>query len=180
MDGRIPTSNRDHDLRVAALDHLGGLEQSSEQSHGLLRRDLEIVDLRQEDRLIVRLNPEAEQPVPVATPVKKALAASRRMSSAATTISTPSSTAEKYSALWCPKGWLSSAGMWETRIAYQATAEATTLTMDSIASESSATEPVSHQAENFSARIARPTMMDQKDRRRTRAAWGMADKNAIG
>lgn len=43
-----------------------------EQSHGLLRRDIEIVDLRQEDRLIVRLNPEAEQPVPVATPVKKA------------------------------------------------------------------------------------------------------------
>lgn len=43
-----------------------------ERSHGLLRRDIEIVDLRQEDRLTVRLNPEAEQPVPVAAPVKKA------------------------------------------------------------------------------------------------------------
>lgn len=43
-----------------------------ERSHGLLRRDIEIVDLRQDDRLIVRLNPEAEQPVPVAAPVKKA------------------------------------------------------------------------------------------------------------
>lgn len=43
-----------------------------ERSHGLLRRDIEIVDLRQEDRLTVRLNPEAEQPVPMAAPVKKA------------------------------------------------------------------------------------------------------------
>lgn len=43
-----------------------------EQSHGLLRRDLEIIDLRQDDRLIVRLNPEAEQPAPMAAPAKKA------------------------------------------------------------------------------------------------------------
>lgn len=42
-----------------------------ERSHGLLRRDIEIVDLRQEDRLTVRLNPEAERPVPVAAPARK-------------------------------------------------------------------------------------------------------------
>lgn len=42
-----------------------------EQSHGLLRRDLEMVDLRQDDRLIVRLSPEAEPPPPVVTPAKK-------------------------------------------------------------------------------------------------------------
>ena len=42
-----------------------------ERSHGLLRRDIEIVDLRLDDRLIVRLNPEAEHPVPVTSPAKK-------------------------------------------------------------------------------------------------------------
>lgn len=42
-----------------------------EQSHGLLRRDIEMVDLRLDDRLIVRLHPEAERPVPIAAPPKK-------------------------------------------------------------------------------------------------------------
>jgi cell division protein FtsQ len=41
-----------------------------ERSHGLLRRDIKVVDLRLEDRLIVQLNPEAETPVPVNTPKK--------------------------------------------------------------------------------------------------------------
>ena len=61
--------------------------------------------------------------------------ASLKMRSAATMMSAPSTTAEKYSALWWPKGWLSSAGLWLTRIAHQATADAMTLTMDSSASE---------------------------------------------
>jgi hypothetical protein len=39
---------------------------------------------------------------------------------AATQISTPSSTAEKYSALWWPCWWSASAGMWLTRIAQKA------------------------------------------------------------
>ncbi|HEX6959547.1 MAG TPA: cell division protein FtsQ/DivIB [Ferrovibrio sp.] len=42
-----------------------------EQKEGLLRRDIQLVDLRLEDRLIVRLNPEAEPPTPVAAPAKK-------------------------------------------------------------------------------------------------------------
>lgn len=42
-----------------------------ERSHGLLRRDIQAVDLRLDDRLIVRLSPEAEHPVPVAAPAKK-------------------------------------------------------------------------------------------------------------
>lgn len=41
-----------------------------ERSHGLLRRDIKVVDLRLDDRLIVQMNPEAEAPVPVTTPKK--------------------------------------------------------------------------------------------------------------
>lgn len=41
-----------------------------ERSHGLLRRDIKVVDLRLDDRLIVQLNPEAEAPAPVNTPKK--------------------------------------------------------------------------------------------------------------
>ena len=65
----------------------------------------------------------------------QARATSARISSAATTISTPSSTAEKYSALWWPNGWSWSAGVWLTRIAQKAAAAAITLTVDSSASE---------------------------------------------
>ena len=57
------------------------------------------------------------------------------MSSAATTISTPSSTAEKYSALWWPNGWSLSAGMWLILIAHKAAIAVTTLAIDSSASE---------------------------------------------
>lgn len=38
-----------------------------ERSHGLLRRDIKVVDLRLDDRLIVQLNPEADQPPPTTT-----------------------------------------------------------------------------------------------------------------
>ena len=41
-----------------------------ERSHGLLRRDIRVVDLRLDDRLIVQMSPEAESPSPVTTPKK--------------------------------------------------------------------------------------------------------------
>lgn len=41
-----------------------------ERSHGLLRRDIKVVDLRLDDRLIVQMNPEAEQPNSAVTPKK--------------------------------------------------------------------------------------------------------------
>lgn len=41
-----------------------------ERSHGLLRRDIKVVDLRLDDRLIVQLTPEAESPVPAITTKK--------------------------------------------------------------------------------------------------------------
>lgn len=41
-----------------------------ERSHGLLRRDIKVVDLRLEDRLIVQLSPDADQPPPTTTPRK--------------------------------------------------------------------------------------------------------------
>jgi cell division protein FtsQ len=41
-----------------------------ERSHGLLRRDIKVVDLRLDDRLIVQLNPDAESPVPAVTTKK--------------------------------------------------------------------------------------------------------------
>lgn len=41
-----------------------------ERSHGLLRRDIKVVDLRLDDRLIVQLTPEAESPVPTITTKK--------------------------------------------------------------------------------------------------------------
>lgn len=43
-----------------------------ERSHGLLRRDIKVVDLRLEDRLIVQINPDADQPPPTTTPRNKA------------------------------------------------------------------------------------------------------------
>jgi cell division protein FtsQ len=42
-----------------------------ERSHGLLRRDIKVVDLRLEDRLIVQLNPDAEPPVPTTNTPRK-------------------------------------------------------------------------------------------------------------
>ncbi len=58
-----------------------------------------------------------------------------RISSAATMISTPSRTAEKYSALWWPNWWRRSAGRALMRIATSAAIAVTTLTMLSSASE---------------------------------------------
>lgn len=42
-----------------------------ERSHGLLRRDIKVVDLRLEDRLIVQLNPDAEPPPPTTNTPRK-------------------------------------------------------------------------------------------------------------
>ncbi|MEK9971586.1 MAG: cell division protein FtsQ/DivIB, partial [Ferrovibrio sp.] len=39
-----------------------------ERSYGLLRRDIKMVDLRLDDRLIVQLNPDADQPPPTTSP----------------------------------------------------------------------------------------------------------------
>ena len=64
------------------------------------------------------------------------------MSSAATMISAPSSTAEKYSALWWPNGWRRSGGCEPMRMAMSAATAVSTLTMLSSASENSATLPV--------------------------------------
>ena len=54
----------------------------------------------------------------------------------------PSSAAEKYSALLCPKWWFLSAGIATTLSAMSTATAATRLTTDSAASESSPTEPV--------------------------------------
>lgn len=43
-----------------------------ERSHGLLRRDIKVVDLRLDDRLIVQLNPEAEPPPATTNTPRKA------------------------------------------------------------------------------------------------------------
>ena len=64
------------------------------------------------------------------------------MYTAATKIMIPSVTAEKYSALVCPKWWPASGGRAATVRATSATTAATRLTTDSAASESSPTESV--------------------------------------
>lgn len=59
---RLPEENPDQ-----AWIRLIGLERE----HGLLRRDIEVVDLRLEDRLIVRMHPDAESPMGDTQPAKK-------------------------------------------------------------------------------------------------------------
>ena len=68
---------------------------------------------------------------------------------AAATISTPSNTAEKYSAFAWPKLCSASAGLATTRNATKAATAATRLTNDSSASDSRPTEPLTRQAISF-------------------------------
>src|SRR6056297_2869611 len=79
------------------------------------------------------------------------------MNTAARMIMTPSSTALKNSALWCPKGWLASGGIAATRIATRAAAAVARFTVLSSASDRSATEPVIHQAITFRPSTRQPS-----------------------
>src|SRR5690606_10157129 len=72
---------------------------------------------------------------------------------AATNTMIPSSAAEKYSALPCPKWWFSSAGLAAMVNEIKATMEATRLTRDSAASDNKPTEPVIAHALAFSKAI---------------------------
>ena len=85
--------------------------------------------------------------------------ASRTIAAAASTISTPSATALKYSAFVCPYGWLASAGRAATRSAISAATAAATLMMLSSASEYSATLPVIRYATYFRASTTTATRM---------------------
>lgn len=78
------------------------------------------------------------------------------MTPAATTIMTPSSTAEKYSALVCPKLWPRSAGRAAILSATKAAIAAMRFTDDSAASDSRPTEPVSRQAITLSPMVSTP------------------------
>ena len=77
------------------------------------------------------------------------------MEIAATKIITPSTAAEKYSALVWPKLWLASAGLAATFSTINATMAATRFTRDSAASANSPTDPVTTQAPAFSRMVAR-------------------------
>src|SRR5690606_6159409 len=73
---------------------------------------------------------------------------------AATKTMIPSSAAEKYSALPCPKWWSASAGRAAMVSETRATIAATRLTSDSAASDSRPTEPVMYQAPPFSSTVS--------------------------
>ena len=82
------------------------------------------------------------------------------MTAAATKIMTPSTTAEKYSALECPNWWSASAGLAAIFSTMRATTAAMRLTTDSAASESRPTEPVNQAAAPLSAIVASAAPMD--------------------
>ena len=77
------------------------------------------------------------------------------IASAASEIRPASNTAEKYSALPCPKGCSSSAGSWAQRSIQRAKSAPARLTDDSMASDRKPTEPVSPQAVTLIAMVAR-------------------------
>ena len=79
------------------------------------------------------------------------------MARAATKMRTPSNPLEKYSALWWPKGWSSSAGCCATVTMARANIAPARLTRDSIASDNRLTESVSHQAPVFKAIVSSAT-----------------------
>src|SRR5690606_29503492 len=82
--------------------------------------------------------------------------------SAAPKISRPSKPLAKYSALPWPNGWPASAGVWAMVTIASANSAAARLTSDSIASDSSPTESVSHQASVFSAMVASAAATDSR------------------
>ena len=81
---------------------------------------------------------------------------------AASTISAPSMPAEKYSAFEWPYWWPSSGGAAASRSIDTASSAAARFTKDSSASDSSPTEPVSHQASNLSAIVASAAATDSQ------------------
>ena len=84
------------------------------------------------------------------------------MTTAATKIMTPSTMAEKYSALEWPNWWSSSAGLIEIFRTMSATTAATRFTTDSAASESRPTEPVIQAAKAFRAMVVTAAPMDSQ------------------
>src|SRR5574341_2247169 len=88
-----------------------------------------------------------------------------RMPAAARTISAPSMPAAKYSALENPYGCSSSGGEAASRSMESASSAAARLTIDSSASESRPTEPVSHQANALSEIVATAAAMDSQANR---------------
>ena len=84
------------------------------------------------------------------------------MPAAASTISAPSMPAEKYSAFEWPNWWPSSGGAAASRSIDTASSAAARFTKDSSASDSSPTEPVSHQASVLSAIVASAATTDSQ------------------
>ncbi len=75
---------------------------------------------------------------------------------------TPSTTAEKYSALEWPNWWSASAGLAAIFRTMSATTAATRLTTDSAASESRPTDPVSQAAAPLSVIVPRAAPMESQ------------------
>ena len=73
------------------------------------------------------------------------------------TIKMPSKPDEKYSALWWPNGWSSSAGMAATVTITKPNTALAKFTTDSMASDSKPTESVSHQANVLRAMVIQAT-----------------------
>lgn len=97
------------------------------------------------------------------------------MAPAATKMRMPSTPAEKYSALLCPKLWFLSGGLIATRNATSATTAATRLTTDSAASESRPTEPVSSHAPALSEMVMAAAAMDSHAYRVRSTGWAWWD-----
>ena len=84
------------------------------------------------------------------------------MPAAATTIIAPSNPLAKYSAFERPKGWSLSGGAAAMRSIHSASSAATRLTMDSSASDSIPTDPVTSQAAAFRAMVATAALTESQ------------------
>ena len=93
------------------------------------------------------------------------LIAPTMIAAAATTISVPSTAAERYSALPWPKSWLWSAGLADSRMAHSATPAASRLTVDSRASDQRPTELVRIAATAFSTTVTTAVASDSHRKR---------------
>src|SRR5690606_8473175 len=80
------------------------------------------------------------------------------------TIRMPSNPDEKYSALWWPKGWSSSAGRAATVTMASANMALARLTNDSMASDSKPTDPEPTHAKVLSAMVIAATATDAHNR----------------
>jgi hypothetical protein len=90
------------------------------------------------------------------------------ITAAAMKIRVPSTAADMYSALPCPKSWLWSAGLADSRSAHSATRAATRFTIDSMASDHSPTELETYAATPLIVTVATAVAMDSQMNRSSR------------